>query len=101
MACGGPPAAPASVTSDRLFVDGKAEPNFRREPIPSALPPWITAAEFEYYLREHARLITCYVAAPPIMLLVLVTQPMPFGGQVRSDASSMKLQFHESLVVSN
>ena len=41
---------PPPVVDPHLYVNGKAEPMWRRVPQPKALPPWLTQDEFEYVL---------------------------------------------------
>mmetsp|Transcript_134722 Transcript_134722/g.418709 ORF Transcript_134722/g.418709 Transcript_134722/m.418709 type:complete len:368 (-) Transcript_134722:60-1163(-) len=48
-------AGPPPVTSGKLFVDGRAEPIWKRLPQPTQLPPWISQAEFDYFVGEFAR----------------------------------------------
>lgn len=46
---------PGPVRSDKLWVDGRAEPLHRRLPQPTGLPPWISDEEFEYMVSEFKR----------------------------------------------
>ena len=48
-------AAPPPIKSDRLYVNGKPEPLYRRSPQPTKLLPWITQAEVDYYVGEFER----------------------------------------------
>mmetsp|Transcript_16284 Transcript_16284/g.47623 ORF Transcript_16284/g.47623 Transcript_16284/m.47623 type:complete len:370 (-) Transcript_16284:28-1137(-) len=48
-------AGPAPVQSSKLFVDGKSEPAWRRQPLPQELPPWLAPAELEYFAKEFER----------------------------------------------
>jgi hypothetical protein len=49
------PCDPPLITSSKMFVDGKAEPSWRRGPQPKTLVPFVTAAEFEYFVGEYER----------------------------------------------
>eukprot|EP00927_Polykrikos_kofoidii_P065224 TRINITY_DN61006_c0_g1_i1.p1 TRINITY_DN61006_c0_g1~~TRINITY_DN61006_c0_g1_i1.p1 ORF type:complete len:367 (+),score=58.09 TRINITY_DN61006_c0_g1_i1:99-1199(+) len=46
------PRDPPPISSDRLYVDGKPEPMWRRLPAPQRLAPWITQTEFDYFVEE-------------------------------------------------
>mmetsp|Transcript_26423 Transcript_26423/g.83717 ORF Transcript_26423/g.83717 Transcript_26423/m.83717 type:complete len:365 (-) Transcript_26423:138-1232(-) len=48
-------AEPAPVKSSKLFVDGRSEPMWRRAPQPKGLAPWISPAEFDYFVAEFER----------------------------------------------
>jgi pimeloyl-ACP methyl ester carboxylesterase len=47
--------SPLAVTSSKLFVEGQAEPMFKRSPMPRKLASWISEEEVEYYVQEFAR----------------------------------------------
>ena len=47
--------APPPVRSQRLWLDGVAEPMWRRLPQPAAPPSWLDAVDFEYFARSFER----------------------------------------------
>lgn len=48
-------ALPAPVVSDQLYVEGHAEPMWRRMPQPHCQPPWLSEEELEYMVGEFKR----------------------------------------------
>mmetsp|Transcript_87006 Transcript_87006/g.243957 ORF Transcript_87006/g.243957 Transcript_87006/m.243957 type:complete len:361 (+) Transcript_87006:100-1182(+) len=48
-------ATPAPVSSKKLFVNGVAEPMWRRARQPIALAPWISESEVDYFVAEFER----------------------------------------------
>jgi pimeloyl-ACP methyl ester carboxylesterase len=49
------PCDPPVITSKKMFVDGKAEPSWRRSPTPKTLVPFVSQEEFEYFVGEYDR----------------------------------------------
>jgi pimeloyl-ACP methyl ester carboxylesterase len=49
------PCQPPAIISDLMFVESKAEPAWRRSPVPRTLAPFVSSAEFEYFVGEYDR----------------------------------------------
>lgn len=43
------------VTTDKLYVDGKPEPAWKRVSQPAALEPWLSQGEMDYFVGEYER----------------------------------------------